>query len=47
MRFLGEIGLAPATPPGKDLIRTSISARHTAEDRVVIEKAFRKAAKKK
>lgn len=43
----GLITLAPAVPPGKDLIRTSISARHTEADRAVIERAFRKAAKKK
>lgn len=38
--------IAPAVPPGKDLIRTSMSARHTDDDKRVIEKAFRAAVKK-
>lgn len=42
----GLLTIAPAVPPGKDLIRTSMSARHTEEDKVIIEKAFRAAVKK-
>lgn len=51
-RLLFEHGLfttlsvAPAVPPGKDLIRTSMSARHTDEDLAKIEAVFTKLAKK-
>lgn len=40
------LSTSPGVPPGKDLIRTAASARHTDEDFDVIEKAFRIAAKK-
>lgn len=40
------LSTTPAVPPGKDLIRTAASARHTEEDFEIIEKAFRVAAKK-
>jgi len=40
------ISTAPGVPPGKDLIRTAISARHTDEDFDIIEKAIRYAASK-
>ncbi|MDR3228560.1 MAG: aminotransferase class I/II-fold pyridoxal phosphate-dependent enzyme [Puniceicoccales bacterium] len=39
------MSIAPAVPPGKDLVRTAISAAHTAEDFAIIEKAMRSAAK--
>ncbi len=32
---------APGVPPGKDLVRTAISARHTEEDFEIIENAIR------
>lgn len=40
------ISVAPAVPPGKDLIRTSISARHTDEDLEKIAQAMSFAVKK-
>jgi len=36
------LAIAPAVPPGKDLLRTAISARHTRED---IEKSVEALAK--
>ncbi len=50
--FLSDNGLfttlsiAPAVPPGKDLVRTSMSARHTDEDLDKITDVFTRAAKK-
>lgn len=38
------ISTAPGVPPGKDLVRTAISARHTEEDFERIENAIRHAA---
>lgn len=40
------MSIAPAVPPKKDLIRTSISARHTDEDLERVFKAFTYAVKK-
>lgn len=40
------ISVAPGVPPGKDLIRTAISARHTDEDFEQIEEALQYAASK-
>jgi len=40
------ISIAPGVPPGKDLIRTAISAAHTEEDLDIIEDAIRYAASK-
>lgn len=40
------ISTAPGVPPGKDLVRTAISARHTKEDFGQIEAALRYASKK-
>jgi 8-amino-7-oxononanoate synthase len=40
------ISIAPGVPPGKDLIRTAISAAHTDEDLDIIEEAIRYAATK-
>jgi len=40
------ISVAPGVPPGKDLIRTAISAAHTEEDFDLIEEAFRYAVTK-
>jgi len=40
------ISIAPGVPPGKDLIRTAISAAHTDEDLDIIEEAIRYAASK-
>ncbi len=40
------ISVSPGVPPGKDLIRTAISAAHTAEDMDKIEEAVRFAATK-
>ncbi len=40
------ISVAPGVPPGKDLVRTAISARHTEEDFGRIEAALAHAAKK-
>lgn len=40
------IALAPGVPPGKDLVRTSISARHTREDLEKVADALRYAVKK-
>ena len=40
------ISIAPGVPPGKDLIRTAISAAHTDEDLDIIEDAIRHAASK-
>ena len=40
------ISIAPGVPPGKDLIRTAISAAHTEEDFDLIEEAFRYAVTK-
>ncbi len=37
---------APGVPPGKDLVRTAISARHTDEDFEIIESAIRYATSK-
>ncbi len=37
---------APGVPPGKDLVRTAISARHTDADFDIIENAIRYAARK-
>ena len=37
---------APGVPPGKDLVRTAVSARHTDEDFEIIEKALHYAASK-
>lgn len=40
------MSIAPGVPPGKDLIRTAISAAHTDEDFERIEAAFRNAVRK-
>lgn len=40
------MSIAPGVPPGKDLIRTAISAAHTDEDFEIIEAAFRNAVRK-
>ena len=40
------LSTAPAVPPGKDLLRTSVSARHTEEDIDQVIDAFAKAAKR-
>jgi len=40
------ISIAPGVPPGKDLIRTAISAAHTDDDLDRIEEAMRYAASK-
>ncbi len=40
------MSIAPAVPPGKDLIRTAISALHSDEDLARIEEAFTYAAKR-
>jgi len=40
------MSIAPGVPPGKDLIRTAISAAHTDEDFERIEAAFRYAVRK-
>lgn len=40
------MSIAPAVPPGKDLIRTSISARHTQDDLEKIEAALAYATKR-
>lgn len=40
------ISTAPGVPPGKDLVRTAISARHNDEDFKIIEEAFAHASKK-
>lgn len=40
------ISIAPGVPPGKDLIRTAISAAHTENDLDIIEEAIRYAATK-
>jgi 7-keto-8-aminopelargonate synthetase-like enzyme len=40
------MSIAPGVPPGKDLIRTSISASHTDEDFEIIAEAFAYAVKK-
>jgi len=40
------MSIAPAVPPGKDLIRTAISARHTDEDLEKIGHAMARAAKR-
>ena len=40
------ISVSPGVPPGKDLIRTAISAAHTEEDMNKIEEAVRFAATK-
>ncbi len=40
------MAIAPGVPPGKDLIRTAISASHTDEDFECIEAAFRNAVRK-
>ncbi len=40
------MSIAPGVPPGKDLVRTSISARHTDEDFEIIAEAMAYAVKK-
>ena len=40
------ISIAPGVPPGKDLIRTAISAAHTESDLDIIEEAMRYAVSK-
>ena len=40
------ISIAPGVPPGKDLIRTAISAAHTDEDLDRIEEAMHYAKSK-
>jgi 8-amino-7-oxononanoate synthase len=40
------MSIAPGVPPGKDLVRTAISASHTDEDFERIEAAFRQAVRK-
>ena len=40
------ISIAPGVPPGKDLIRTAISAAHTEQDLDQIEEALTYAASK-
>jgi 7-keto-8-aminopelargonate synthetase-like enzyme len=40
------ISIAPGVPPGKDLVRTAVSARHTDEDFAIIEEAMAYAARK-
>ncbi|MBL4575476.1 MAG: aminotransferase class I/II-fold pyridoxal phosphate-dependent enzyme [Opitutaceae bacterium] len=40
------MSIAPGVPPGKDLIRTAISASHTDKDFEIIAEAFAYAAKK-
>jgi 8-amino-7-oxononanoate synthase len=42
----GVLSTAPGVPPGKDMIRTAASARHSDEDFELIEKAFKAAVKK-
>jgi len=42
----GVLSTSPAVPPGKDMIRTAASARHTDKDFEIIEKAFKVAVKK-
>ncbi len=39
------ISTSPSVPPGKDLIRTAASSRHSEEDFAIIEEAFAYAAK--
>jgi 7-keto-8-aminopelargonate synthetase-like enzyme len=39
------MSIAPGVPPGKDLIRTSISARHSEEDLAIIAEAMAFAAR--
>ncbi len=41
------MSIAPGVPPGKDLVRTAISAWHTDADFAIIEKAMTYAAKKR
>ena len=40
------MSIAPAVPPGKDLVRTAISACHTEEDLAKIADAMAYAARK-
>ena len=40
------LAISPAVPPGKDLIRTAISARHTREDLDKVGEALRRATKR-
>jgi hypothetical protein len=40
------MSIAPGVPPGKDLVRTAVSARHTDQDFAIIERAMRHAARK-
>ena len=40
------MSMAPAVPPGKDLVRTAVSARHTDRDFEIIESALRYAIKR-
>jgi 8-amino-7-oxononanoate synthase len=42
----GVLSTAPGVPPGKDMIRTAASARHSDADFEIIEKAFKVAVKK-
>jgi len=42
----GVLSTSPAVPPGKDMIRTAASARHSEADFEIIERAFRIAVKK-
>ena len=39
------ISVAPGVPPGKDLVRTAVSARHTDEDFDRVEEALKYAVK--
>lgn len=40
------MSIYPGVPPGRDLVRTAISARHTEDDFAIIESAMTRAAKK-
>lgn len=40
------MSIAPAVPPGKDLIRSAVSAGHTDEDFEIIAEAFAYAVKR-
>jgi len=40
------VAIAPAVPPGKDLLRTAVSARHTREDLEKVAEALKKAVRK-
>jgi len=41
------MSIYPGVPPGRDLVRTAISARHSEEDFAIIERAMTYAAKKR